>query len=139
MSGQAKSGLLFDLATLGISSAGIVTGGESLKQIFLTITNGIAGSRIAISKNYFADRSPTSVRLQMEKDRSTFRVILEDSAKMPDADYDLQKGFADLTEYYNRGTIRHAFDQLDIEQSAAVLRAEDAELSKRLPTGTPQH
>lgn len=110
--GKSLSNILTDSAIIGLSGAASLAGGEELKSILSVAAAGLAGSRLSIDKNLFADKALPIVLAKaraMRKERQ--REILYRMSQSVDL-YPLEAGIKDVIEYFNNGTLVSALQAL---------------------------
>ena len=128
--GRALFDTSTDLAILGLGAAGGIITNSGTQAIIAAISGGIGGSRVSINKNYFHDSSTQALIAKMQASRKgKLETMRKAMATLSTADYSLARGLADLTEYYNAGTIIGALQNI-VADSGAEARKSDAELKK---------
>ena len=111
--GRAVFDTTSDLAMLGLGGAGALTPAAGTKAILAAISAGIAGSRVSINKNFFHDQASMALIAKMDAARKSKLALIQDAmAKLSVKDYPLSRGLAQISEYYNAGTIIGALQDI---------------------------
>ena len=108
----ATAGSAFDIAVLGMTAAGSVSGGAATKSILSAIAAGLTGTRLALEKNFLYEQTSPILIKQMQKLRKD--KLAEIDKKMADNidTYPLERGLIDIAEYFYSGTIVSALQSM---------------------------
>lgn len=118
------SALGLDLAVLALSGlTGVVK--ESARREFATATTVVGGSRAAVDKNLFFDRTLPSVISAMDAERARVRTSIEAKLDLDSARYPLAAAFNDIAQYQLAGTLERG------TQRVATVTADDAADAQR--------
>lgn len=99
------SNLGLDIAGIAAGVAGATTTVASTSRILSALSGGIAGSRTAIDKNLYFERTMPALLSLMESGRAVIRNDIERGLLTPSNDYPLGKALYDLERYYNAGSL----------------------------------
>lgn len=100
-----SNNLGLDIAGVAVGVSGAVTTVASTSRILSALSGGIAGSRTAIDKNLYFERTMPALLALMESGRSTVRTDIERGLLSSPDDYPLGKALSDLERYYNAGSL----------------------------------
>lgn len=103
---------------LGMNIAGASVAAASTKTVLAAISAGVAGSKEAIDKNYFFDKTIPALIGQMNAERKKALIPLLVGLKSPLEEYPFAQAVTDLHEYYASGTFTGAIQA--IQADAAV-------------------
>lgn len=121
--GRARFSFLSDLALLGTTTAGTISGGAHVKTILSAAGTAIVGVRTSVNENYFRDKTSEALIAKMDALRDAkAQAILLRFDRTP-LEYDLQAGLNDLQDYLDQGNIITALVQLSIELAPAATEA----------------
>jgi hypothetical protein len=103
-----------DLINLGLTGVSSVTGTAHLKSVLSAIATGTTGIKTSYLKNFYDQQTRSAVVQQMRSSRATELALLQDANHMKAAvtAYSLEAGLADITAYYNAGTIIGALQSI---------------------------
>lgn len=118
-----------DLAVIGLSAAGAITGASSTKSILAAISGGIVGARGVIDKEVFYERTLPVIIQAMEAGRKAERVrILEGLSAEPSA-YTMGQALADIENYYHAGTFVYALNRI-LDTTGAESKRSDQKIDE---------
>jgi hypothetical protein len=106
------SGAIFDIVSLGLSTAATATGGAAAKTILSAINTGITGTKTALDSDYLYNKSIDIVTNQMDADRNEQLTLIINQMKKQPADYGMTQAKDDLLRYYEAGTFAAALESL---------------------------
>jgi hypothetical protein len=116
------------MLTMGLGIAGASFAAASTKTVLAALSAGVSGSREAIDKNYFFDRTIPALVGQMnaERKKAVIPLVVGTATKTLDA-YPFAHAITDLHNYYFAGTFTGAIQS--IQADAAVKESQaDSEL-----------
>src|SRR5579871_2798577 len=132
-----------DVAILGLTGVGAVTGSAHLKSILSAIAEGTTGIKTSYEKNFYDQQTRAAIVQKMRASRATEVALIEDQNHMKASvvqsavgtvngtetavAYSLEQGLSDIDDYYNAGTIIGALQA--ITESAG--RDQDAARQQR--------
>lgn len=123
-----------DVIGLGLSSAATVVGGEAVKAALAATITGISGVKMAVSKEFFAEKSRVAVITKMRAMRVDALAVIEDRKSLPIEEYPLSKALIDLQTLVEAGTVVSGLEGLVQSSSeslaAANLKMDNVKLAK---------
>ncbi len=102
---SVQTNLGTDVLLLGLNGAGAVVAASTAKTILASIAEGVTGTKTAIDKNVFFEKTMPALVAQMEADRKTVLVSIRTGLTLPTDKYSLFQALVDLDDYYIVGTI----------------------------------
>ena len=106
------TGAVFDVLSLGLSTAATATGGAAAKTVLSAINAGVTGTKTALDSDYLYNKSIDIVTNQMDADRNEqLTAIIKQMSKSID-DYGMTQAKDDLLRYYEAGTFTAALKSL---------------------------
>jgi hypothetical protein len=120
------------LLTLGLNIAGASVAASSTKTVLAAISAGVIGSKEAIEKNYFFDKTIPALVSQMNAERKKALVPLLIGSKHTMADYPFAYAVTDLNDYYFAGTFAGAIQGIQVD-AAAKEQQQDAIIATLTP------
>jgi len=110
------------LLTLSLNIAGASIAAASTKTVLAAISAGVIGSKEAVEKNYFFDKTIPALVAQMnaERKKALFPLLSGIRTKSLD-EYPFAQAVTDLNEYYFAGTFAGAIQGIQVD--AAVKEA----------------
>jgi hypothetical protein len=63
---RAATETLLDIAQIGLTSAGTLAAGETIKTVLAAVATGVSGSRLSFNKNFFKEKSPDLLMSRMD-------------------------------------------------------------------------
>lgn len=109
------SNLTLDILGVGVGAAGGVVSNLTTSQILSALSGGIAGSKTAINKNLYYERTLPALFSLMIANREKIKIEIYEGLKLDDIVYPLGRGFADLERYYIAGSIPGAIASVNEE------------------------
>lgn len=106
------------LLTLGLNLAGTSVGAASTKTVLAAISAGMIGSKEAVDKNYFFDKTIPALVSQMNAERKKALVPLLLGIKHTLDDYPFAHAVTDLNNYYMAGTFTGAIQGIQADAAA---------------------
>ena len=115
---RAGTSVLFDVASLGLTTASTVTGDKNISDMLTAAASGVLGTRTSIDKNFFDDQARQAIIAQMDASRTAVANELENGENDTLVDYSLEKGLTDLRRYYQTGTLIASLQAIGAEAGA---------------------
>lgn len=109
---DATAGSAFDIAVLGMTAAGAVSGGAETKAILSAIAAGLTGTRLALEKNFLYEQTSPIIIKQMQKLRKAKLADIDKKMAEDIYKYPLERGLIDIAEYFYSGTIVSALQDM---------------------------
>jgi hypothetical protein len=128
---RAATETLLDIAQIGVTSAGTLAAGETIKTVLAAVATGVAGSRLSFNKNFFKEKSPDLLISRMDALRAKqwSQISLKLNNPNPnnsnDNAYPLAAAERDLVAYYLAGSLQAAFTDIVAESGATQKEAEN--------------
>jgi len=114
----------FDIAQIGLGTFGALAGGETV-NLLAAISTGVAGTRLSFNKNFFKERSSDLLLSRMDALRAEKWAEICLKLVKSDSIYSLREAERDLVEYYQRGSLQAAFQNITAESGAAQKEADN--------------
>ena len=118
-----------DLAVIGLSAAGAITGSSSTKSILAAISGGIVGARGVIDKEVFYEKTLPVIIQAMEAGRKAERLRILQGLGAPADTYTLGQALADIENYYHAGTFVYAMNRI-LDATGVDAKASDAKIDR---------
>jgi hypothetical protein len=118
MAGRAAGDTVIDMAVLGLSAAGALTTPGQVTQILAAISGGLIGSRAALQKNFFQNQATAVLLDRMRALRKERYNAIIANLQQPYKRYPIEMAIVDIFDYYNRGTMLGALQ--DISNTTAI-------------------
>ncbi|MGO9577887.1 MAG: hypothetical protein ACLP2P_00595 [Desulfobaccales bacterium] len=129
---RAGTETLLDIAQIGLTSAGTLAAGETIKTVLAAVATGVSGSRLSFNKNFFKEKSPDILISRMDALRvekwSQIHLQLINST---DDKYSLYEAEGDLFAYYQAGSLQAAFQNI-IAESGAIQKEADNKIWEQI-------
>jgi len=104
-----------DITELGLNLATTAVGGAETKTILGAVASGVVGTKLAIDKNFFYEKTvPVLVTSMNAQRKEALLPIMTGLAKSTD-DYPLAQGLSDLDTYYFAGTFIGALQAIQAD------------------------
>jgi hypothetical protein len=103
---RVSGNIAVDWTLLALAGATATIGGESAKAAMGAASAGIIGARESFDKQAFLELALPAIAAQMVAERARIRAVINESKKLPVADYTLYGAMSDLLAYMRAGTIR---------------------------------
>lgn len=118
-----------DITELGLNLATTAVGGAETKTILGAVSSGVTGSKLAIDKNFFFEKTvPVLITSMNAQRKEALLPIMQGIAKGTD-EYPLAQALSDLDNYYFAGTFVGALQAIQADAGAKEVRA-SSELNK---------
>jgi hypothetical protein len=113
-----------DLAVLGVNAAGTLVGAAETKAILHAVSGGVVGSKLAVDKNFFYEKTVPALVAAMEAERQKrltpiIRGSQVDSVE-GEGSYPLSQAVIDLNAYYFAGTFLGAINGIQTESASTA-------------------
>ena len=114
------------MLTLGLNLAGASFAAASTKTVLAAISAGVVGSKEAIDKNYFFDKTIPALVAQMnaERKKALYPLLFGLKQKTLD-DYSFAQAVTDLNDYYLAGTFTGAIHGIQVDAAVKEKAADD--------------
>ena len=128
-----------DLGILGTAGAASIVNSERSANILAAIAAGLTGTRAAINRDVFFDRTLPALFAAMDGARTEIRTSIMVNMRRSADEYPLSVAFADLANYENAGSLDSAIERItgDAVDRADEAQAEYAEAVESY-TGPPE-
>lgn len=114
-----------DLAVLGLSTAGALFTPAGTVRVLSGSAAVVTGSRFAVDRNYFYEKTVPVLINAMNAQRTTVRARIEQSIGTDDAAYSLFQAWSDTTDYYLSGTFDGALQSIQARSGEQKHRADE--------------
>jgi hypothetical protein len=121
---RAASETALDIAGIGLSTAGTLSGGNTV-NILAAISTGLAGSRLSFNKNFFKEKSPDLLLSRMDALRAQQWAQMYIKLHKKDSEYSLYEAERDIFVYFEKGTLQAAFQSIIAESGSTKQKADD--------------
>jgi hypothetical protein len=115
-----------EVATLGLTSAITLAGGETVKAILGAISTGLAGSALSFGKNVLKEKSSDLLISRMDSLRRDKWADIFRQLQLEDNKYSWYQAERDLIEYFWAGSIPAAIQSIFVESGAKQDKADTA-------------
>lgn len=109
------SNLSLDILGVGVGAAGGVVTTATTSRILSALSGGIAGSKTAINKNLYYERTLPALLSLMIANREKIKAVIFEGLQQEDTIYPLGHALADLERYYIAGSIPGAIASVNEE------------------------
>ncbi|MBI5774580.1 MAG: hypothetical protein HZA89_12655 [Verrucomicrobia bacterium] len=114
-----------EVTELGLNLATTAVGGAATKTILGAVSSGVTGSKLAVDKNFFFEKTVPVLVTSMNAQRKEALAPILTGMKQGTDDYPLAQALADLDNYYFAGTFLGALQAI---QTDAGAKEKDAQL-----------
>jgi hypothetical protein len=101
-----------DVTVLGLNTAGALFTPAGTVRVLSGVAGAVTGTRLAVDKNYFYEKTIPVLINAMNAQRTTVRARIERSINSNDAKYSLAQAWSDTTDYYLAGTFDGAIQSI---------------------------
>jgi hypothetical protein len=119
------------VAVIGVSTAGALAGGESVKTTLAAIASALEGTRAAFNRDVLQNQNMLAIIAKMRAQRAEKLLILRGGMQKDPSDYPLEEGLVDVANYHNAGTIVGALQSI-IDQAGAQKAKADTALNQEV-------
>lgn len=127
---RATGQTTMDIAQIGLTSAGTLAGAGAV-NILSAIATGLAGSRLSFDKNFFKEKSTDLLVSRMDGLRAEQWIRIKLKLSRNDDTYSFYELERDLLDYYDRGSLAAAFQNI-IDESGAANKKADNEIKDQI-------
>ncbi len=120
------------LASMGLTAAATVAGGEETKTILAAIATGVIGANSVVDKTIFKDFGIETLQFEMQRLRAERAKTIFAAKKQSVADYSLPQAIGDLLEYYNAGFVTRALTSMVVQAGKGAETAKGDATTERL-------
>ena len=113
-----------EVTQLGLSLATTAVGGAETKTILGAISSGVTGSKLAIDKNFFFEKTVPVLITSMNAQRKMALAPILIGMKKNTDDYPLTQALSDIDAYYFAGTFIGALQAMQADAGAKEAQAE---------------
>ena len=131
LAGNSTYNAATDIAVLGLSAAGTLSGGATTKAILAAISGGLIGTRGVIDKDLYFNSSINTLIAQMDADRAERYDMILGSFRKETLDYPLSAAEIDTGRYYEAGTLPHAIQSILKNAGSKQATADDGIAQKK--------
>lgn len=114
----------FDLGILGFAGGASIATSERAANVLSALAAGLTGTRSALNRDVFFDRTLPALFAAMDGARTVIRTSIMVNMRRSAAEYPLSVAFADLANYENAGSLDSAIERITGD---AVDRADEAQ------------
>ena len=119
------SNLSLEILGVAVGAAGAVTTGADTSRILSALSGGISGSRTAINKNLYYERTMPALLALMDAEREKIKVQIEEGLQQEFDVYPLGKALVDLERYFEVGSIPGAIASVTATAGKTKQQAEE--------------
>jgi hypothetical protein len=131
VAGKATRDTVIDLAVLGLTSAAALTTPGQATQILAAISGGLIGSRAAVEKNFYQNLAQPVLLRKMQVLRAQKLFAISHRLRKYDVDvYPTERALIDVLDYYNRGTMLAALQEISNDTAAQEIQLSGAALTR---------
>lgn len=114
-----------EIGILGLGIATTAVGGEVTKTILGAASSGVSGTKLAIDKNFFFEKTVPVLISAMNAQRKAALVPIIDGLRKSEAEYPLMSALADVEAYYFAGTFIGALQGIQADAGAKEKSEQD--------------
>ena len=103
---SAQLSSIIDITNIGLGLAATLVEPAVTKGILAAVATGLTGSRLAIERNFFQERTAQVLVTQMNAQRTAALVPIERGLTQRVEQYPLALAIVDLNSYYEAGTVQ---------------------------------
>lgn len=107
-----------DIIILGLNLGATAVGGAGTKTLLSAISGGVVGSKLAIDKNVYYEKTVSALVAAMNAQRKAALVPILEGMRKDAEEYPLGRGLADLDNYYRAGTFLGALQAIQADAGA---------------------
>jgi hypothetical protein len=116
VAGKATRDTFVDVAVLGLTSAAALTTPGQATQILAAISGGLIGSRAAVERNFYQNLAQPVLLRKMQVLRAQKLFAISHRLRKYNVDvYPTERALIDVLDYYNRGTMLAALQEISNE------------------------
>lgn len=118
-----------EVTQLGLNLATTAVGGEETKTILAAVASGVTGSKLALDKNFFFEKTVPVLISSMNAQRKVMLLPIVTGMKQNTDDYSFAQALSDLDAYYFAGTFVGALQAIQADAGNKEVKANE-ELNK---------
>ena len=123
---------VFDIITLGLTGTASVTGAKLTKSYLSALATFSTGTKSALDKNIFAEKSVATILNAIETGRSKISTQIFSGLQKDVSAFTLEEGLRLVKEYNDTASVIYAITQLSIDSGAKADKAQqEAAKAKR--------
>jgi hypothetical protein len=115
-----------DVVLLGLSIGATAVGGAPTKTLLSAIATGVAGSKLAVDKNFYYEKTISALVAAMNAQRKTALIPIQEGLTQGTDRYPLTRALSDLDNYYLAGTFVGALQAIQADAGAKEAKADEA-------------
>jgi hypothetical protein len=124
--GRAMFDTGMDLAMLGLGGAGALISISGTQAILAAVSGGLSGARVSVNKNFFREQSTHALVSTMRAARKTRLDLIRGAEVLSLSDYPMSRALADVSDYYDAGTVLGALERIVSEAGQKEQEATNA-------------
>lgn len=121
----AAASTIADVATMAAAGAATVAGGEGIKTALAAVATGIAGTRAAVDRAFYAEQSRTALIATMRAQRANRLVEIELGKRLPVFEYPWSEAMLDVQAYAHAGSIVSALEGITKDSTRSLAVAQE--------------
>jgi hypothetical protein len=129
IAGRAAGDTIVDIATLGLTSAAALTPQAQTARILAAISGGLIGSRAALQRNFFQNQTAAVLLDRMRALRKERFNQIVANLQLPYEQYPVELAIVEVFDYYNRGTMLGALQDISNNTALKQITAEGGRVS----------
>jgi hypothetical protein len=133
--GRAAGDTIIDMAVLGLTSAAALTPYAQASRILAAISGGLVGSRAALQRNFFQYQTTTVLLDRMRALRQERFNQIVANLQLPYQQYPVELAIIEVFDYFNRGTMLGALQDISNNTAIKQINAAGGEVS--MPSVAP--
>lgn len=114
-----------EVTELGLNLATTAAGGEATKTILGAVSSGVTGSKLAIDKNFFFEKTVPVLITTMNAQRKLALLPIMIGIATNTDDYPLTQALSDLDAYYFAGTFIGALQAIQADAGSKEVQAQE--------------
>ncbi len=131
VAGKATRDSFIDLAVLGLTSAATLMEPGQATRVLAAISGGLIGSRATIEKHFYQNQAqPVLLRKMRVLRQQKLFAISHRLRKYDVAVYPTERALIDVLDYYNRGTMLSALQEISNETAAQEIELRGGKVSR---------
>lgn len=123
VAGKATRDTVVDVAVLGLTSAAALTTPGQATRILAAISGGLIGSRAAVERNFYQNMAQPVLLRKMQVLRGQKLFAISHRLRKYGVDvYPTERALIDVLDYYNRGTMLAALQDISNDTAAQEIQ-----------------
>jgi hypothetical protein len=115
-----------DILVLSLNLAGTAADGAAVKTVLAAISAGVTGSKIAVDKHYYYEKTMPALIAAMNAQRKAALVPIVQGMQQELTDYPFEQAIVDLNAYYEAGTFLGAINAIQVDAAGKEKLADQA-------------